>query len=86
MVNLILYIALAFVGLAVTLTLVRFIKGTTSVDRIIALDVLTISSIALIGIIAHFADRVIYMDIALVYGLLSFVAVIIIARYFERGL
>lgn len=86
MVNLILYIALAFVGLAVTLTLIRFIKGTTSVDRIIALDVLTISSIALIGIISHFAGRVIYMDIALVYGLLSFVAVIIIARYFERGL
>jgi len=86
MVNLILYIALGFIGLAVTLTLFRFIKGNTSVDRIIALDVLTISSIALIGLISHFTERVIYMDIALVYGLLSFTAVIIIARYFERGL
>ncbi len=86
MVNLILYIALGFIGLAVILTLYRFIKGDTSVDRIIALDVLTISSIALIGLISHFAGRVIYMDIALVYGLLSFIAVLIIARYFERGL
>ncbi len=86
MVNLILYIALGFIGLAVILTLYRFIKGNTSVDRVIALDVLTISSLALIGLIAHFADRVIYMDIALVYGLLSFTAVLIIARYFEKGL
>jgi len=86
MVNLILYIALGFIGLAVSLTLYRFIKGNTSVDRVIALDVLTISSLALIGLIAHFADRIIYMDIALVYGLLSFTAVLIIARYFEKGL
>lgn len=86
MANIILYIALGFIGLAVILTLIRFIKGNTSVDRVIALDVLTISSLALIGLIAHFADRVIYMDIALVYGLLSFTAVLIIARYFERGL
>ena len=86
MANIILYIALGFIGLAVTLTLFRFIKGDTSVDRIIALDVFTISSIALIGLISHFAGRVIYMDIALVYGLLSFIAVLIIARYFERGL
>jgi len=86
MANIILYIALGFIGMAVILTLYRFIKGDTSVDRIIALDVFTISSIALIGLISHFAGRVIYMDIALVYGLLSFIAVLIIARYFERGL
>ena len=86
MAEIILYIALGFIGLAIILTLVRFIKGDTSVDRIIALDVLTISSIALIVLIAHFAGRVIYLDIALVYGLLSFIAVLIVARYFERGL
>lgn len=86
MANIILYIALGFIGLAVILTLIRFVKGDTVVDRIIALDVFTITSIALIGLISHFAGRVIYMDIALVYGLLSFIAVLIIARYFERGL
>ena len=46
MVSIILYIALGFIGSAIILTLIRFIKGDTSVDRIIALDVLTISSIA----------------------------------------
>ena len=86
MVNIILYTALGFVGLALLLTLIRFIKGKTVVDRVIALDVMTVSSIALIGIIAHFAERFIYLDIALVYGLLSFIAVLVIAKYIEKGL
>ncbi|MEA2040965.1 MAG: monovalent cation/H+ antiporter complex subunit F [Bacteroidota bacterium] len=86
MANIILYIALGFIGMAAILTFIRFIKGNTSVDRVIALDVLTITSIALIGLISHFTNRVIYLDVALVYGLLSFIAVLVIARYLERGL
>ena len=75
-----------FIGMAMILALVRFIKGNTTVDRIISFDVLTIISIALIVLIAYTSERVIYLDVALVYGLLSFLAVIIIARYFEKGL
>ena len=86
MVNIFLYISLIFIGLAVILSLVRFIKGNTTIDRIISFDVLTIISISLIVIISKISDRVIYLDVALVYGLLSFLAVIIIARYFEKGL
>ena len=76
MVNTILIIALA----------IRFIIGKTSVDRVIAFDMMTISSIALIAILSQLAGRVIYLDIAIVYGLLSFLAVIIIAKYLEKSL
>ncbi|MEA3496347.1 MAG: monovalent cation/H+ antiporter complex subunit F [Bacteroidota bacterium] len=86
MVNTLLYISMIFIGLAILLSLWRFIKGDTTIDRIISFDVLTIISIALIVMISHIAGRVIYLDVALVYGLLSFLAVIIIARYFEKGL
>ncbi len=86
MVDILLSIALIFIGLAIILALVRFIKGSTTIDRIISFDVLTIISIALIVIISHISARVIYLDVALVYGLLSFLAVIVIARYFEKGL
>jgi len=86
MVNILLYISMLFIGMAMILALVRFIKGNTTVDRIISFDVLTIISIALIVLIAYTSERVIYLDVALVYGLLSFLAVIIIARYFEKGL
>jgi multicomponent Na+:H+ antiporter subunit F len=86
MVNIILYIALGFIGLSLILSIIRFVIGNTSVDRVIALDVMTVISIALIGLIAHFSGRSIYLDVATVYGLLSFIGVLIIARYFERGL
>ena len=32
------------------------------------------------------SGRFIYLDVALVYGVLSFLAVLAIARYLERGL
>ena len=86
MVNIILYTALGFVGLALILTIIRFLIGKTAVDRVIAFDIMTVTSIALIGIISHFSERVIYLDIAIVYGLLSFISVIVIAKYFEKGL
>jgi multicomponent Na+:H+ antiporter subunit F len=47
---------------------------------------LTVVSISLIALYAHVADRSIYLDVALVYGVLSFLAVLAIARFLERGL
>ncbi len=86
MVNTILTIALALIAVSLLISLYRFIKGPSAVDRVISFDVMTISSIALIGLIAFFAGRIIYLDVAVVYGLLSFLGVLIIARYLEKGL
>jgi multicomponent Na+:H+ antiporter subunit F len=38
-----------------------------------------------IALLAHVADRFIYLDVALVYGLLSFLGVLAVARYLEKG-
>ena len=64
----------------------RLILGRTVVDRVAAVDMLTVLSISLIALYAHAAGRSIYLDVALVYGVLSFLAVLAIARYLERGL
>ena len=72
--------------LALFVAAVRFFRGPEVVDRVIAFDVLTIISISLIATIAYTAGRVIYLDVAIVYGLLSFLGVIIVAKYLERGL
>ncbi|MFO7880287.1 MAG: monovalent cation/H+ antiporter complex subunit F [Bacteroidota bacterium] len=86
MIDTILMISLGFIGLAMLLTLYRFIKGPSVSDRVVSFDLLTISSLALISILALNFGRVIYMDVALVYGLLSFLGVIIVARYLEKGI
>jgi len=78
--------------LAVVLTLlgnlfsiVRLVKGPTPIDRVIAIDVLTITSITIIVLLAHFGNRFIYVDVSIVYGLLSFLGVLAVARYSEKG-
>ena len=76
----------AIVIIALFVAAVRFFRGPTVVDRVLAFDVLTIISISLVTFIAHIALRVIYMDVAIFYGLLSFLGVIIVAKYLERGL
>ena len=86
MVDLILNIALFIMLASILLTLVRFVKGPTVVDRVISFDVMSIVSIALIAMIANSVFRVIYLDVALIYGLLSFLGVLIVSRYLERGL
>lgn len=79
------YIAAVLAGLAFVLALARFVKGPSPADRVVAFDVLTIVSITGIVLAALAESRGIYLDVALVYALLSFLGVIVIARYLERN-
>jgi len=84
--NILLHVAAVLIFLSVVLGVVRLILGGTVVDRVAAIDMLTIVSISMIALYAHVSGRFIYVDVALVYGVLSFLAVLAMARYFERGL
>ncbi len=77
---------IAIIAVAVFLSAIRFIKGPTAPDRAVALDILTNITIVLLVLFGFYFHRFIYMDVALVYGILSFVGVIALARYLEGGL
>jgi multicomponent Na+:H+ antiporter subunit F len=79
-------VAAALILLGILLAVLRLVLGRTTVDRVIAVDMLTVVSISLIAIYAHVAERFIYLDVALVYGVLSFLAVLAVARFLEGGL
>ncbi len=85
MANILIEVAAGITLLSMVISMYRFIKGPHKVDRIISFDVMAISSIALIGFIAALSDKVIYLDVALVYGILGFLGVIIVARFLEKG-
>ena len=77
----------AIIALAgIVLSFIRLIIGPTIADRAVALDGMTIIAISLIVFIAYYSNRVIYLDVAIVYGLISFIGIIAIARYLERGI
>ena len=82
----ILQIAMGIAMLGILIAAVRMILGPTAADRAVALDTLTVISISLIVMGALFAGRVIYLDVAMVYGILSFIGVVAVARYLEGGL
>jgi len=82
----ILLVAAVLIFFGIVFTVIRLVVGRTVVDRVAAIDMLTVISISMIALYAHIADRFIYLDVALVYGVLSFLAVLAVARYLERGL
>jgi len=84
--EMIVYAAIGIFMLAMLLAMVRFVKGPSVVDRVVAFDSLTITSLVLISIIAALTNRMIYFDVAIVYGLLSFIGVIVVAKYIQKGL
>jgi multicomponent Na+:H+ antiporter subunit F len=78
-------IAAGLMGVAFLLALWRFLVGPTAADRVVSFDVLTIVSVTGIALVALAEGRGIYLDVALIYALLSFLGVIAVARYLERG-
>ena len=84
MADTILIISIALMLAGSLLGILRLVKGPSTIDRVIAMDVLTIIAISLISVIALISNRFIYLDVAIVYALLSFLGVIAVARCKEN--
>jgi len=78
-------IAAFIMVISLILAVFRLLRGPTAADRAVALDAMTIVGLSMIGWVAVVSGRVIYLDVALVYGLISFVGVVALARFVERG-
>ncbi len=84
----ILKIAFCIVAISALIVFYRFIAGPTLADRMIALDILTLILIAsfviyTVGLAISGRGGTFYLDVALIYALLSFTAVIAVAKYLE---
>ena len=64
---------------------IRIVKGPTAPDRVVGLD--TINTIVIVAMVIFGAafQEVIYIDVAIVYALLSFVSTLFIAKYLQGG-
>jgi multicomponent Na+:H+ antiporter subunit F len=85
MADMLIYLAAIFAALALLMAMYRFVIGPNPTDRVVAFDVITIVAISGIILAALAEGRGIYLDVALVYALLSFLGVIVIARFLEKG-
>ncbi len=64
--------------------LYRVLLGPTPPDRVVGLSVMTSNVTALLVVLGLSFERHIYLDVALVYAMLSFISVIAISKYLER--
>jgi multicomponent Na+:H+ antiporter subunit F len=69
---------------AVFLSAVRLAKGPHLLDRVIALDFATVVVVGILGVYAIATDQPVYLDVAVVVALLSFLGTIGFAYYIEQ--
>ncbi|CAB49619.1 monovalent cation/H+ antiporter complex subunit F [Pyrococcus abyssi] len=77
---------LILIAIATLLSMYRVFRGPTTVDRLVAVDIMTTITVGLMVLLALYYKRMIFLDVALVYAVLSFAGVIAFARYLEGGL
>lgn len=78
-------IILGFLALSIIMAIIRVLRGPTAPDRVVGLD--TINTIVISSMVVFGAafNEVIYIDVAIVYALLSFISTLFIAKYLEGG-
>jgi multicomponent Na+:H+ antiporter subunit F len=76
----------AFVMLvcAMILTFVRLVRGPTLPDRVVALDLFAVLSTAFLTVYAIDSDEQVFLDVAIVLGLIAFLGTAAFALYIER--
>jgi len=80
------FVVLPLISLGILFSFLRFVKGPTAADRVVALDTMSIIITASLVLLGALFERFIYVDVALIYGVLGFIGVIVIARYIEGAL
>ena len=63
----------------------RLFLGPTPADRLVALDTINTFVVGLMFLIAVITDSIVMIDVAIVYGALSFIGALFFARCMERG-
>jgi multicomponent Na+:H+ antiporter subunit F len=67
------------------MAMIRVIRGPTAPDRIVGLDTINTIVVVLMVVFGAAFNEVIYIDVAIVYALLSFISTLFIAKYLEGG-
>lgn len=73
------------VMLSIGLGFYRIARGPTLADRVVALDMMTVSVVAFCGLYAIFAGDPAFIDVAIVVALIGFLATAALARFAERA-
>ena len=84
--TIVLIVFLGLIGIGVILCALRMLNGPTSADRMVAVDTFSTVTVALLVLLGFMMERQIYLDVSLIYAVLTFVGTVVVARYLEKGI
>jgi len=82
--NLFFVTALPIISVAFLLAFLRLLRGPTFADRVVALDLMATIGIGFIAAYAVITNQRVFLDVATVVALLSFLATVAFASYVRR--
>lgn len=85
MLEIILWTSYLILSMALLLIFVRLVLGPTLPDRVVALELMALLTVAFIGLHSISSGKTAFLDVAMVLALTAFLAAIAFARYLEKG-
>lgn len=85
------YLYSFYLGLGIALVinaflcLYRAVVGPSVPDRILAINIVGTKTLVVLVLLAYISRQAMYIDVALVYGLLNYIVTLAAARYLETG-
>ena len=78
-------IVVASIVLTMSLALLRAARGPTVFDRILALNMFGTKTVLLISVFSFLIGRQDFLDLALLYTLMSFIGIVAVLRFSKYG-
>ncbi len=78
-------VILGVLGLTIILASIRLVLGPTLPDRVMAFDLIAVTVMGKITVIAIMTDQWVYLDAVIILALLAFLATVAFARFLMTG-
>jgi multicomponent Na+:H+ antiporter subunit F len=80
------YLMVIALGILILPMMYALWRGPSIGDRVLALEIIGTLGVLMLMILSVIQARPIYLDVALLLALFSFLGTLVIARYLERGM
>ncbi|SET06844.1 multisubunit sodium/proton antiporter, MrpF subunit [Natronincola peptidivorans] len=74
-----------FLAVLAFFSLYKAYDGPTAADRVVAINVISTKVAILIAILAVTTNQEAFVDVALIYAMMGFVATVCVSKYIEKG-
>jgi multicomponent Na+:H+ antiporter subunit F len=80
-----LFAGMSILTASVFMAFMRLVKGPSLPDRVVALDIMSVTALGIIALYAIDTGEVVFLDVALIVALVSFLGTVAFAYFVERG-